>query len=191
MDWVTRLHGAVAGLKRLVRAGWRDRGVPEPESVAAHAFGVALLSLAEAERRAAAGEALDVLGVVRMALLHDLAESGTGDLTPERRRALFGPDAAAARRRQREAETRVLAELLAAAPEPLRDGWTATWTEYCEGRTPAARLVHDADRLDCLLQGARYREEGAGRRLDEFRRLLDEVEEPELRAAAERAWDGP
>jgi putative hydrolase of HD superfamily len=188
MDWIPRLHGAVAALKRLVRTGWRERGVPAPESVAAHSFGVALLALLLAEQRRAAGEDLDVLAVVRMALLHDLPESGTGDLTPAQRAALFGPDAAVARAGQRDAERRVLTALLVDAPASLRAGWTTAFETYRAGATPEARLVHQADALDCVLQAARYRAEAGGRGLDEFGRLLDELDDDGLRAAARRVW---
>jgi len=188
MEWIPRFYGAVAALKRLVRTGWRQRGVPEPESVAAHSWGVALLTLLRAEQRRAAGEDLDVLAAVRMALLHDLPECGTGDLTPAQRAALFGADPTVAKAAQRDAERRVLDALLADAPAALRAGWTAAWETYRAGATPEARLVHDADALDAALQAARYRAEGGGRGLDEFERLLDEVVDDDLRAAARRAW---
>lgn len=188
MDWIPRLHGAVAALKRLTRTGWRERGVPEPESVAAHAYGVALLALLLAELRRAAGEPVDVLAAVRMALLHDLPESGTGDLTPAQRRALFGTDPAAARQGQRDAERRVLADLLANAPATIRAEWTAAWGAYLEGATPEARLVREADRLDCALQAAWYRAAAGGNGLDDFARLLDELDDPVLRTVVRRAW---
>lgn len=187
-EWIAKLHGAVAGLKRLVRTGWRQRGVPEPESVAAHSYGVALLTLVLAERRAAEGAPVDVLAAVRMALLHDLPESATGDLTPVQRLALLGPDPAEAKQRQRAAERRALVALLDGAPDEVRARWEATWAAYRDGTGPEARLVHEADVLDCALQGARYRGEACGEALDEFRRLVDELEDPSLRATAARAW---
>ena len=184
------LFDAVGGLKRLVRAGWRERGVPAPESVAAHSYGVAVLTLVLAEQRADAGEEVDLAAALRMALLHDLPEHATGDLTPRRRAALFGDDPDAARTRQREAERRALDRLLRQAPAAVRARWTSDWERYRAGVTLEARIVRDADKLDCLLQAARYRNEAEGAGLDEFRRLVDDVDDPALVAAVHEAWDG-
>ena len=71
----------VGRLKRLPRTGWVESGVPDPESVADHSFRVALLTLVLADLKG-----LDALKAVRMALIHDLGEAETGDLTPARRR---------------------------------------------------------------------------------------------------------
>ena len=48
----------VAALKRMPRRGWVQRGVPDPESVGAHSFGVAALAAVTASggrRRSGAG----------------------------------------------------------------------------------------------------------------------------------------
>src|SRR5262245_57028480 len=77
------LHRA-GRLKATPRTGWIDRGVPvgEAESVADHSFRVALLAWLAAHLAAADDPALDVDRVLALALIHDLAEALTGDLTP-------------------------------------------------------------------------------------------------------------
>ena len=50
-------------------------GVPQPESVAGHMYRMAVLGLL-------AGDALDKNRCVKMCLVHDLAESIVGDITP-------------------------------------------------------------------------------------------------------------
>ena len=77
---LARFAHRIGRLKSIPRAGWLHRGVPaeQTESVADHSFRVAVLAwLASAEI-----ESLDRDRVIRLALLHDLAESITGDITP-------------------------------------------------------------------------------------------------------------
>src|ERR671916_2692003 len=68
-------------LKRLDRTGWVLRGRPPgAESVAAHSYGVALAAMLLADEVRARGVEVDVGRVLRIALLHDLAEARTGDM---------------------------------------------------------------------------------------------------------------
>lgn len=190
MKFVGRLHEAVARLKRLPRTGWVEREVPEPESVADHSFGVALLVLLLAEREKAAGGEIDVLSALRMALLHDLPEFETGDLSPRQRRARYGEDEAHGRAQQRAAEARALEALLADAPAALRERWWQSWQDYREGASPEARLVRDVDRGECVLQTLSYLREGAGERLEEFGRLVDGLRAGPLRDYLRERWAG-
>ena len=89
-----------AKLKSVPRTGWLDRGV-EPlrvESVADHSFGVALLAWACALQRRAEGAAIDPERVLKLALIHDLAEAETGDSTPYDPAAIPGEHDPEARR---------------------------------------------------------------------------------------------
>src|SRR4051812_41576320 len=68
-------------LKRLDRTGWTLRGLPNgTESVAAHSFGVSVTAMLLADRCTARGVSLDVEKVLRIALLHDWAETRVGDM---------------------------------------------------------------------------------------------------------------
>src|ERR671926_628337 len=68
-------------LKRLDRTGWVLRGLPPgAESVAAHSYGVALTAMLLADECAARGVEVDVGRLLRIALLHDLQETRTGDM---------------------------------------------------------------------------------------------------------------
>src|SRR3954464_15156480 len=63
-------------LKRLDRTGWTLRGLPNgTESVAAHSFGVAVTAMLLGDLCTAAGVLIDVEKLLRMALLHDWAET--------------------------------------------------------------------------------------------------------------------
>jgi len=129
-------------LKALPRAGWLRVGVAQPESVAAHSWGVAALTLLLCPAELDRGRAL------ALAVLHDLAEVRTGDLTPHDH-----VPPADKRRAEREA-LRGLTAGLPAAGELL-----ALFDEHAAGRTPEARFVAACDKLDLALQAEIYRRE--------------------------------
>jgi putative hydrolase of HD superfamily len=136
---VERLLEALT-LKELPRAGWLRVGVAAPESVAAHAWGVAWLVLALAPPEVDRGRAL------AMAVLHDLGEVRVGDITPH-----DGVDASTKGRLEGEA----LAELL--APLSHREELLGLWRELEHASSPEARFVKACDKLDMALQASHYR----------------------------------
>ena len=137
-------------LKELKRTGWVESGVPEPESVADHSYRVALLTMTLSDRKG-----LDTLKAVRMALLHDLAESKVGDLTPRQKQDNHG-----------NLETEALSEILTDLPEEMENLYLDTWNEYQKNETPEAKLVHNADKIEMLIQAKEYEEKGS--KLDQF-----------------------
>ena len=148
------LHGNQ--LKRTARTGWVQRGVPAPENVAAHSFGVVYTALVLAEL---VDPPVDVAAVLAMAALHDLAEGLTTDIpTPAWR---FLPRGAKA-----EAERQAIEQIIAATP--VRPRWLGWWEELVRNETGAARLVHDADKLETYLQAYVYERQTGNRQLGEF-----------------------
>jgi putative hydrolase of HD superfamily len=137
-------------LKRILRTGWVESDIPDPESVADHSFRVALITLVLADERG-----LDTLKSVRMALLHDLAEVETGDLTPIQKDA----DSEASKR----AENQAMVSLLEKLPESISGTYTSAWREFSEASTEEARLVRDADKLEMVMQASEYLREGGDR----------------------------
>lgn len=158
MDSYLDVALSAAQLKRVPRAGWQVRGAPlggVPENVAAHGFGVAFLTMLLADLSA---EPCDVGRALRIALLHDLAESLIGDL-PATVRRFIPPE------QKHAAERAAMQEIVAALPAAA--GYLALWEEYNAGATPEARLVKDADRLDMMIQAYLYEQAGQ-RNLDDF-----------------------
>jgi putative hydrolase of HD superfamily len=137
-------------LKRLPRTGWVESGVPDPESVADHSFRVTLIAIILAD-----AQKLDALKVVRMALLHDLAEGEIGDLTPTQK----GLDDVGFRQRENE----VMSKLLSKLPADIRPVYSSAWTEFSGGKSPEARLVRDCDKLEMIIQASEYQEAGNDR----------------------------
>ncbi|MEZ4383194.1 MAG: HD domain-containing protein [Nannocystaceae bacterium] len=127
------------GLKEVTRAGWLRAGVREPESVAAHSWGVAWLVLVLAPPSLDRGRALAI------AVLHDLAEVDVGDLTP------YDGVSPEDKRRREEAALEGLVRGL-----PRADHLRELWLEYEAQSSAEGRFVKACDRLDMALQAQRY-----------------------------------
>src|SRR5882762_10947772 len=93
-------------LKRLERTGWTLRGLPNgTESVAAHSFGVSVTAMLLADEIKSRGLDVDIERVLKMALLHDWAETRVGDM-PKTATSYFGADA------RKSAETKAFADIV-------------------------------------------------------------------------------
>lgn len=142
-------------LKQLPRTGWQMRGVDRPESIADHTYGVAIIAMLLADTIA---EGVDRERVLRIALVHDLAESLVTDL-PAKVSRFLPPEVKHA------AERAALTEIVASLPAP--DEYLALWEEYDAGQTAEARVVRDADKLEMMLQAYVYEQRGQ-RNLQDF-----------------------
>ncbi|HZH30489.1 MAG TPA: HD family hydrolase [Pyrinomonadaceae bacterium] len=148
-------------LKRLDRTGWVLRGLaPGAESVAAHSYGVAFTAMLLADEVRARGVEVDVERVLRVALLHDLAEARTGDM-PRTMALYYG---AAARRA---AERAAFADMVRALDARRAAEYVALHDDYEARESLEARLVKAADILDLLAQALAFERAGA-RELGEF-----------------------
>lgn len=159
-----------AQLKQTIRTGWAQRGVPQPESVAAHTFGVAYIALALAPWLT---EAIDLGQLLALATLHDLPEALTSDLPAPVER--FFPATVRADLK-REIERAALHHIT--GDTPLGEQWRAWWETLHAQATPEARLVHDADKLDLYLQALIYEEQSGNRRLADFWRTPPQLHYP-------------
>src|SRR2546421_12201480 len=80
-------------LKRLDRTGWVLRGLaPGAESVGAHTYGVALAAMLLADEVRRRGGAIDVERGLRVALVHEWAETRMGE-RPRTASGYFGAEA--------------------------------------------------------------------------------------------------
>lgn len=146
-------------LKRLDRTGWTLRGLPNgTESVAAHSFGVSITAMLLADEMKARGVNLDTERVLRMALVHDWAETRIGDL-PRTATQYFGQQV------RKEAEVTAFADMV--ADTATKTALSALHHDYEKRDSLEARVVKAADVLDLLIQA--YALERAGAKgLDEF-----------------------
>jgi putative hydrolases of HD superfamily len=146
-------------LKSVPRIGWLLRGVRDVESVAAHSFGVAVIAMLLADRARARGVKVNVERLLRMALLHDLTETRTGDL-PSTIKSYF--DKASIKAADESIAKEIFAEL-----GDLNEPYLELWFDYERRASIESRLVKAADKLDLLMQSREY-EKGGARSLQEF-----------------------
>lgn len=147
-------------LKRLDRTGWTLRGLPTgTESVASHSFGVSVTAMMLADEIESRGLEVDMERVLRMALLHDWAETRVGDM-PRTATHYFGADA------RKLAEGQAFADIVAGAGAAAAE-YRELYDDYERRESTEARIVKAADVIDLLIQA--YALEHAGAKgLDEF-----------------------
>ena len=191
-DESVALFRRLLSLKETPRTGWLDRGVPaeETESVADHILMTTLIGWMTAD------ESLDRDRVLKLALVHDLAEAITGDPPPYDRadvppasdpdalRAFFSrrhvrhPDNKAAKDRE---EGVALEELRGMMPERTGTEITALWHEYEAQETAEARFVKDLDRFEAFMQSREYARRYPELPLSGFTKMAEqELEHPAL-----------
>jgi putative hydrolase of HD superfamily len=150
---LTRFLHLSGKLKDLKRTGWVEAGIRDPESVADHVFRVTLFSMILSDDKI-----LDTLKVIRMALIHDLPESLIGDLTPKQKTSSHINN-----------ENDAMNQVLRLLPEQPKKSYHTIWEEYIRNNTPESRIVHEADKLEMLLQAAEYEARGEpGKKLELF-----------------------
>ena len=162
MEGILKVLSAAGRLKQIPRTGWVTKaGVDDAESVADHSFRVGLATMILSDLLN-----LDTLKAVRIALIHDLAESSIGDLTPEQ--AKEGLDKSSM---EEEAMLRILKNL----PEQIQPLYLEAWREWVDGESSESRLVREVDALEMALQAEEYARSGFDQsKLAEFKRSASE-----------------
>jgi putative hydrolases of HD superfamily len=148
-------------LDALPRTGWTLAGVPNPESVAAHSLGCALVALTLGP---GVDPPLDVDRAVALAVIHDAPEALLGDI-PLGGAAHLPPGSKAA------AEAGAAVELLG----PLSSLASERWAEFGARDTREARFVALCDKLQLGIRLVGYRRAGC-RGLGEFRGGLERLD---------------
>jgi len=155
-------------LKTLPRSGWLSHGVSmqDVESVADHTFSVCALSLLLADLETKRGAKMDVERVLRMAILHDLSESLTFDIS----KAYLQYLGRKGEEIKSELEHAAWSQLVSGLKNPtLAREYTLLQSEYEGGDSFESKIVHAADSLDIMLQVVDYRQKGySGSSLAEF-----------------------
>jgi putative hydrolase of HD superfamily len=156
-------------LKKERRMGWIEKiGIPVPESVADHTFGTVLISMLMGDLKG-----LDTCRMMRMALIHDLAEALTGDIVSKGRGEEKG-------KRLKEDES--MNEILLHLPKNLQNLYRELWRDWLESGSIEAKMVQQIDKLEMALQASEYQNEGYPRnKLEEFKHsALEKITDKDL-----------
>ncbi len=136
----------VANLKKIQRQGWVDRlSLNNPESVADHSYSMAIMGMVLSDL-----ENYDTEKIMKMILLHDLAESKIGDYTPGQ----------IASEKKKELEDNAFYKILENLPFKIKQSYKKIWQEYQNNESSESTLVHQIDRLEMVLQAKIYEKEG-------------------------------
>ena len=146
-------------LKNLPRTGWRFRGIKNAESVADHCYRVSLLSMLLADVLTKQNVTLNVEKVIRIALLHDVAEARIGDV-PFPALEYIPEDI-------KEAGEKAALQSMFEGFDTLLQNYTDLWEEFEKGTSLEGKLVRAADKLELMIQVFEYEKLGY-RSLDQF-----------------------
>jgi putative hydrolase of HD superfamily len=150
---------SLSTMKTIPRNGWISHNVSlqDVESVADHTFSTSVLSMLLADLEAQRGSKIDFEKVLRMAILHDLAESLTFDIS----KAYLEYMGKKGESIKREIEKSAWEHVAKGIKEPaLTRKYASAQNQYNANQTPEARIVHAADSLDILLQVVKYERMG-------------------------------
>lgn len=166
----------IGSMKNMDR-GWRQHLAMECANNLEHSFRVAFLSLIIARQEVAAGRAqnLSEEKILKMALVHDLAETRTSDLSYVQKVYVTADEHSAAR------------DLFEGTT--LADLNTDILREYEERQSPESMIVKDADNLDIDIELKELEERGSqlSKKWEASRKLVRN--EKLYTEAAKALWD--
>ena len=139
-------------LKSLPITGWLIHGIKNGESIADHCYRMTLLSMLLADTLVAKGMKLDTEKVMRLSLLHEIAEARIGDIPftvltyiPEEVKEIG----------ERKAVTSMLEKF-----GSIGKWYQELWEEFEQNETIEAKLVRAADKLELMIQVLEYEKLG-------------------------------
>ncbi len=140
------LFNNIINLKNIQRKGWIDKiGVKHPESVADHSYSMTLMAMIISEL-----QGLDTYKIVKMSLLHDLAESKIGDLTPGE----------ISKEKKLKMENNEMSNIFDMLPGELEKNYRDVWNEFVLAQSDESIFVHEMDKLEMVFQAKYYMDEG-------------------------------
>ncbi len=135
-----------ANLKKISRQGWIDKlALDNPESVADHSYSMAVIGMVISDL-----ENYNSEKIIKMILLHDLAESKIGDYTPEQ----------LSKDRKNKLENNAFNEIIKNLPDLIKSQYLQIWQEYQQNTSLESKLVHQIDKLEMVLQAKIYKKDG-------------------------------
>ncbi len=158
-----------AELKKISRHGWIDKlSIDSPESVADHSYSMAMMSMVISDL-----ENYNSEKILKMVLLHDLAESKIGDCTPEQ----------LSKKKKNSLENNAFHEIIKNLPELIKSQYLQIWQEYQKNNSVESKIVHQIDRLEMALQAKIYEKEGHSKeKLESFFESAEiDITDPKLK----------
>ena len=159
----------VLELKNVPRQGWKEKlEMNNPESVADHSYSTTVMSMIFSDLAGLNNEK-----IIRMALLHDLAESIIGDITPN----------SITKNEKIIKENIAMKQILKNLPNKIAKQYFEIWNEYQKNSSEESKLLHDIDKLEMALQAKFYQNKGISKEKLEtfFNTAMKEIKNKNLR----------
>ncbi|KAJ5444643.1 HD domain-containing protein [Penicillium daleae] len=166
-------------LKTTKREGWRRFGI-NGESISDHMYRMSIMTMFAPSELASK---LNIPHCTKMALIHDMAESLVGDITPVDKEVTKAEKA----RREADVMDYITETLLGKIPGGALSAQEIkrVFQEYEDNVTLEAQFVHDIDKMELLLQMVEY-ERAHNVDLSEFERVASRVQLPEIKVWAQQ-----
>jgi len=158
-----------ANLKKVSRQGWIDKlSLNHPESVADHSYSMAIMGMLFSDMRNYNSER-----ILKMILLHDLAESRIGDFTPNQLDI----------EQKKKLENNAFNQIIDNLPENIKSHYLRIWDDYQKNISVESKFVHQIDRLEMVLQAKLYQKEGhsENKLKSFFTSAKKEIDDPKLK----------
>ena len=150
-------------LKTSKRAGWENRGIKNGESIADHIYGAYLIGLLYLPENVPDISDTDYSEyskekILNMILLHDIGESYTGDIISTRKTD----------KEKFEEQQITRAIFMTGTYEEVAslEYYKKIWEEFVKNSTINARLAHEVDKIENLVQILIYRK--SGEKIDDY-----------------------
>jgi putative hydrolase of HD superfamily len=166
-------------LKTTKREGWRRFNIHHGESIAEHMYRMSIMTMCAPKSLSVR---INIPHCTKMALIHDMAESLVGDITP-----VDGVPKPEKSRREEETMEYLTKGLLGQVDGGMAgEDILKVWKEYEDSETPEAQFVHDIDKIELLLQMVEYERSSNGDiDLSEFAYVATKLELPEMKKWAD------
>ena len=154
-------------LKRKQRRGWQIHRIKNSETTAEHIFRMTIIAWILGRKRK-----LNMERVIKMALVHDLCEVYSPDITPydpllpkDKKKIIevlkhwpkFTPALKVKKHQGKyKIENKALDKLISKLPTDLRAEIKNLWLDFEKGLTKEGRFVKQVDKVENILQGLEY-----------------------------------
>jgi len=136
----------ISELKNIKRSGWKNKlNMNDGESVADHTYAMTILGMIISDL-----QGLNTEKIMRMSLLHDLAESITGDIMPDQME----------KNEKHLQEDNAITKILSKLPDELTKTYYKIWEEFQKKESDEAIFVHELDKLEMAIQAKIYQKNG-------------------------------
>ncbi len=159
----------VLELKNIPRQGWKNKlDINNVESVADHSYSTAMMSMVLSDL-----EGLNTEKIIKMALLHDLAESVIGDVTPDEIKD----------ERKISMENKAMIRILENLPGNVAEQYIILWDDFQKNSSKEANLLHEIDKLEMAFQAKFYLDKGISKEKlrSFFKTANNEIKNKQLR----------